>query len=151
MVMHYAILPKHMYQNIKYNTIYDSLSTALAYMSVATLYVGQLRMVKLLECITISSQTMASKYAYGLLFYRTYCCMLRSGGSWSSHTLRDVSLFSEFGKFPPQSAYVHKQLPLRFYEQAIVKKGEEKRKEKRVLLSRKDHVWCFIFCKNNSS
>jgi hypothetical protein len=33
-----------------------------------------------------------------------YCCVLRSGGSCSSHMLGDVSLFSEFGKCPPQSA-----------------------------------------------
>jgi hypothetical protein len=61
-------------QNIKYHTRYDSLSIALTYMSVATLYVGHLRMVKLLECFTISSQTMASKYAHGLLFYRIVAC-----------------------------------------------------------------------------
>jgi hypothetical protein len=61
---------KKMCQNIKYNTRYDSLSIALTYMSVATLYVGHVRRVKLLECFTISSQTMASKYAHGLLFYR---------------------------------------------------------------------------------
>jgi hypothetical protein len=41
---------------------------------------------------------------------------------------------------PTKKAYVHTQWPLRFYEQAIIKKGREKRKEKRVLLSRKDHV-----------
>jgi hypothetical protein len=102
--MPYAIMPKNMCQNIKYNTRYDSLSIALIYMSVATLYVGHLRVVKLLECVAISSQTMASKYAHGLLFYRIACCVLRSGGSWSSHTLGGVSLFSEFGECPPQSA-----------------------------------------------
>jgi hypothetical protein len=74
MVMPYAIVPKNMCQNIKYNTRYDSLSIALTYMSVATLYVGNLRMVKLLECFTISSQTMVSKYAHGLLFYHTVAC-----------------------------------------------------------------------------
>jgi hypothetical protein len=63
-----------MCQNIKYNTRYDSLSIALTYMSVATLYVGHLRMVKLLEYFTISSQTMASKYDHGLLFYLIVAC-----------------------------------------------------------------------------
>jgi hypothetical protein len=70
----YAIMPKNMCQNIKYNTRYDSLSIALTYMSVAILHVGHMRMVKLLECFTISSQTMASKYAHGLLFYRIVPC-----------------------------------------------------------------------------
>jgi hypothetical protein len=51
MVMPYAIMPKNMCQNIKCNTRYDSLSIALTCMSVATLYVGHLRMVKLLECL----------------------------------------------------------------------------------------------------
>jgi hypothetical protein len=74
MVMPYAIMPKNMCQNIKYNTRYDSLSIALTYMSVATLYFGHLRMVKLLECFTISSQTMASNYAHGLLFYHIVAC-----------------------------------------------------------------------------
>jgi hypothetical protein len=69
-----VIMPKNMCQNIKYNTRYDSLSIALTYMSVATLYVGHLRMVKLLECFTISSQTMASKNAHGLLFYLIVAC-----------------------------------------------------------------------------
>jgi hypothetical protein len=74
MIMPYAITPKNMFQNIKYNTRYDSLSIALTYMSVATLYVGHLRMVKLLEYFTISSQTMASKYSHGLLCYRIVAC-----------------------------------------------------------------------------
>jgi hypothetical protein len=74
MVIPYAIMPKNMCQNIKHNTRYDSLSIALAYMSVATLYVGHLGMVKLLECFILSSQTMASKYAHGLLFYRIVAC-----------------------------------------------------------------------------
>jgi hypothetical protein len=38
---------------VLYRTIYDSLSIALTYMSVTTLYVGQLIMVKLLECFTL--------------------------------------------------------------------------------------------------
>jgi hypothetical protein len=74
MVMPYAIMHKKKCQHIKYNTRYDSLSIALTYMSVATLHVGYLRMVKLLECSTVSSQTMASKYAHGLLFYRIVAC-----------------------------------------------------------------------------
>jgi hypothetical protein len=74
MVMPNATVPKNMCQNIKYNTRYDSLSIALTYMSGATLYVWHLRMVKLLEYFTISSQTMASKYAHGLLFYRIVAC-----------------------------------------------------------------------------
>jgi hypothetical protein len=74
MVMPYAIVPKNMCQNIKYDTRYDSMSIALTYMYVATLYVGHLRMVKLLEYFTISSQTMASKYAHGLLFNRIVAC-----------------------------------------------------------------------------
>jgi hypothetical protein len=74
MVMPYAIMPKNMCQNIKYNIRYDCLSIALTYMPLATLYVGRLRMVKLLECFTISSQTMASKYAHGLLFYCIVAC-----------------------------------------------------------------------------
>jgi hypothetical protein len=65
---------KNMCQNIKYNTRYDSLSIALTYMSIATLGVGHLRMVKLLECFTTSSQTMASNYAHGLLFYHIVAC-----------------------------------------------------------------------------
>jgi hypothetical protein len=72
--MPYAIMPKNMCQNIKYSTRYDSLSIALTCMSVATLYVGHLIMVKLLECFTISSQTRASKYVHGLLFYRIVAC-----------------------------------------------------------------------------
>jgi hypothetical protein len=36
MVMTYAIVPKNMRKNIKYNTRYDSLSINLTYMSVAT-------------------------------------------------------------------------------------------------------------------
>jgi hypothetical protein len=72
--MPHAIMPKNMCQDIKYNTLYDSLSIYLTYMSVATLYAGLLRMVMLLECFTISSQTMASKYAHGLLFYRIVAC-----------------------------------------------------------------------------
>jgi hypothetical protein len=74
MAMPYAIMPKNMCPNIKYNTRYDSLSTALTYMSVAILYVGHLRMLKFLECFAISSHTMASKYAHGLLFYRIVSC-----------------------------------------------------------------------------
>jgi hypothetical protein len=74
MVMPYAIVSKNMCQNIKYNTRYDSMSIALTYMSVATLYVGHQKMVNLLECFTISSQTMASKYAHRLLFYRIVVC-----------------------------------------------------------------------------
>jgi hypothetical protein len=68
MVMPCAIMAKNMCQNIKYNTRYDSPIIALTYMYIATLYVGHLRMVKLLECFTISSQTMAPKYAHGLYF-----------------------------------------------------------------------------------
>jgi hypothetical protein len=60
--MPYTIMPKNMCQNTKYNTRYDSMSIALTYMSVATLYDGHLRMVKLLECYIISYQTMASRY-----------------------------------------------------------------------------------------
>jgi hypothetical protein len=63
-----------MCQNIKYSTRYDSLSIALTCMSVATLYVGLLKMVKLLDFFTISSQNMASKYAHGLLFYHIVAC-----------------------------------------------------------------------------
>jgi hypothetical protein len=70
MAMPYAIMSKNMCQNIEYNTRYDSLSIDMTYMSVGTLYVGHLRLVKLLECFTISSQAMSSKYVHGLLFYR---------------------------------------------------------------------------------
>jgi hypothetical protein len=72
--MQYAIMPKNMCQNIKYNTRCDILSIALTCMHVATLYVGHLIMVNLLECFTKSSQTMASKYAHDLLFYRIVAC-----------------------------------------------------------------------------
>jgi hypothetical protein len=73
-VMPYVIMPKNMCQNINYITRCDSMSIALACMYVATLYTGHLRMVKLLECFSISSQTLASKYAHGLLFYRIVAC-----------------------------------------------------------------------------
>jgi hypothetical protein len=74
MVMPYAVMPKNRCQNIKYNTRHDSLSIALTCVSVATLYSGHLRMVRLLERFIISSQTMASKYAHGLLFYSIVAC-----------------------------------------------------------------------------
>jgi hypothetical protein len=81
MVMPYAIMPKTCVKisNITLYNRYDSLSIDLTYMSVATLYVGHLRMVKLLEYFTLSSQTMVSKYAHGLLFYRIVACLGLTG------------------------------------------------------------------------
>jgi hypothetical protein len=82
--MPYAIMTKNMCQNIKYNTRYDSLSIALTYMSVATLYVGHLRMF-----YYIISNYGIKVCSWSLIL--PYCCVLRSGGSWSSHTPEGTS------------------------------------------------------------
>jgi hypothetical protein len=59
---------------VKTSNRYGSLLIYMTYMSIATLYVGHLILFNLLECVTISSRTMASKYAHGLLFYRFVAC-----------------------------------------------------------------------------
>jgi hypothetical protein len=72
----YAMMPKNMCQNIEFNTRYDSLSIDMTYMSVGTLYVGHLRLVKLLECFIISSQL----WLQSMLMVCYFTVLLRGGG-----------------------------------------------------------------------